>query len=463
MAARLLLRTVRCLPAAARTGEGRLTATAALPFALPAGLVGCGRFIVGGPVAEGRVTAPPQGLAPSATPSANIPAGDRRGTHDGHDSGGGSASGFLRGLCASTGSSCILLLLAGGAAESECSDQSDEEQRLQRMSESKVQKTMPPTLRNIEAFGAMLVPYVNKTFAAIDVIAPSVVHAFQAGRAIYTALPITVIEALAGLALCFFGGVYPLTVAAAEAFRASGGTVAVKSLAALWAEIIAVYEANKADNARDEDGDGVADVQQISRKELLGRKVALVSNPVQSRLPTATAVRRCCVIVLSSVCARARGRARACASLPASIYTLARSLARTHAHMKVMKTADPEKLLEAYKGLAQAMAGVCAALKLRFAKVLALAHSIAAAIRPVMVQVLGPVLIALVPSDYHKWISPTIEVSCKVLAGSVAWFLYRLVAALHSGVSVRALVHARMMGGGRAVQGMQQSERLTGR
>lgn len=374
MAARLLLRTVRCLPAAARTGEGRLTATAALPFALPAGL-GCGRFIVGGPVAEGRVTAPPQGLAPSATPSANIPAGDRRGTHDGHDSGGGSASGFLRGLCASTGSSCILLLLAGGAAESECSDQSDEEQRLQRMSESKVQKTMPPTLRNIEAFGTMLVPYVNKTFAAIDVIAPSVVHAFQTGRAIYTALPITVIEALAGLALCFFGGVYPLTVAAAEAFRASGGTVAVQSLAALWAEIIAVYEANKADNARDEDGDGVADVQQISRKELLGRKVALV-----------------------------------------------------------MKTADPEKLLEAYKGLAQAMAGVCAALKLRFAKVLALAHSIAAAIRPVMVQVLGPVLIALVPSDYHKWISPTIEVSCKVLAGSVAWFLYRLVAALHSGV-----------------------------
>ena len=271
MAARLLLRTVRCLPAAARTGEGRL---------------GCGRFIVGGPVAEGRVTAPPQGLAPSATPPANIPAGDRRGTHDGHDSGGGSASGFLRGLCASTGSSCILLLLAGGAAESECY-QSDEEQRLQRMSESKVQKTMPPTLRNIEAFGAMLVPYVNKTFAAIDVIAPSVVHAFQAGRAIYTALPITVIEALAGLALCFFGGVYPLTVAAAEAFRASGGTVAVKSLAALWAEIIAVYEANKADNARDEDGDGVADVQQISHKELLGRKVALVSSPIQSRLPTA--------------------------------------------------------------------------------------------------------------------------------------------------------------------------------
>ena len=285
MAARLLLRTVRCLPAAARTGERRLTATAALPFALSAGL-GCGRPIVGGNAAQGRVTAPPQGLAPSAKPSANVPAGDRRGTHDGHDSSDGSASGFLRGLCASTGSSCILLLLAGGAAESECY-QSDEEQKLQRMSDSKVQKTMPPTLRNIEAFGTMLVPYVNKTFAAIDVIAPSVVHAFQAGRAIYTALPITVIEALAGLALCFFGGVYPLTVAAAEAFRASGGTVAVRSLAALWAEIIAVYEANKADNARDEDGDGVADVQQISHKELLGRKVALVSSPIQSRLPTA--------------------------------------------------------------------------------------------------------------------------------------------------------------------------------
>ena len=156
-----------------------------------------------------------------------------------------------------------------------------------------------------------------------------------------------------------------------------------------------------------------------------------------------------CNRLVVSVCARPRSGTRLC------VFTGINSHARTHAHIKVMKTADPEKLLEAYKGLAQAMAGVCAALKLRFAKVLALAHSIAAAIRPVMVQVVGPVLIALVPSDYHKWISPTIEVSCKVLAGSVAWFLYRLVAALHSGVSVRALVHARMMGGGRAVQAMK--------
>jgi len=66
--------------------------------------------------------------------------------------------------------------------------------------------------------------------------------------------------------------------------------------------------------------------------------------------------------------------------------------------------------------------------------VIALAVSIADAMRPVMVQFVGPLLVALMPADYHKWVSPMIDVFCKMVAGSVAWFLYRLVASVHSGI-----------------------------
>lgn len=80
----------------------------------------------------------------------------------------------------------------------------------------------------------------------------------------------------------------------------------------------------------------------------------------------------------------------------------------------IYQTINPQKLLDAYSGLARAFAGVCATLKLQFAKVIALAVSIADAMRPLMIQFVGPLLVALIPSDYHKWVPPIIDVFCKV-------------------------------------------------
>jgi hypothetical protein len=106
---------------------------------------------------------------------------------------------------------------------------------------------------------------------------------------------------------------------------------------------------------------------------------------------------------------------------------------------------DPSKLLNAYGGIATAFAGVCATLKLQFAKVIALAVSIADFMRPIMIQFVGPLLVAMIPSDYVKWVSPLIDVFCKLVAGSIAWYLYRIVAAVHSGligglICTRALI-----------------------
>jgi len=210
---------------------------------------------------------------------------------------------------------------------------------------------------------------------AIEFIIPYIVKAFQVGKAIYEYLPVTIIEALGGLAMCFFGGLYPLTIAAVETFRVSGGEQALKYLSHIWEEVAAVYEANKVDNTVDADGDGVADVKQMSNKDIATRKLSLV-----------------------------------------------------------LKTINPSKVLEAYGGLAKACAGVLATLKLQFAKVIALAASIADAIRPVMIQFVAPLLVAVIPSDYYKWVHPMIDVFCKFAAGSIAWFMYRVVAAVHSGI-----------------------------
>ena len=284
----------------------------------------------------------------------------------------------MKSLMYSVGSAGLLLALSEGSENAHCfadSAESAEQQKISTWSASKEAKMQSDWMQTIESYGGMLVPAVNKAFAVIDVVAPFVVTAIEASRTVYRSLPITMIEALGGLAICFFGGLYPLTIAAAEAFRASGGTEAMQCLKDLWEELVHVYEANKDDNLRDDDNDGVADVQKLGGTELVGRKLALV-----------------------------------------------------------LKEVNPSKLLDAYGGLVRAFAGVCATLKLQFAKVLSLAASIANAIRPVMVQVLGPLLVAVMPTDYHKWVYPLIDVCCKLVAGSVAWFLYRLVAAVHAGI-----------------------------
>ena len=129
------------------------------------------------------------------------------------------------------------------------------------------------------------------------------------------------------------------------------------------------------DNKKDDDGNGIADVNEIDKQQLMTRKLALA-----------------------------------------------------------LKTVNPNRMLEAWGGLAQAFAGVCAILKVQFAKVISLAVSIADQLRPVMVQFVAPAMVQILPSDYHHWIFPVIDVMSKVIGGSCAWFLFRVLAAVHSGM-----------------------------
>ena len=160
------------------------------------------------------------------------------------------------------------------------------------------------------------------------------------------------------------------TIAAAETFRVSGGDRVQTALAHLWDDLKAVHRANVMDNKKDDDGDGVADVDQISKQALMTRKAALV-----------------------------------------------------------LKTVNPNRLLQATGALAQAFAGVCATLKLQFAKVISVAVSISDNVRPLLLQFLAPALVSVIPCDFHHWIFPVIDVMAKVLGMSLAWFLFRVIAA----------------------------------
>ena len=91
--------------------------------------------------------------------------------------------------------------------------------------------------------------------------------------AIYEILPKNLLQALFGVALCFFGGTYVASIAAIEAFRQMGWEKVYAEVTVVAGNLKSIAEANKADDAKDEDGDGVADVMQVPSGELAQRKV----------------------------------------------------------------------------------------------------------------------------------------------------------------------------------------------
>ena len=78
-------------------------------------------------------------------------------------------------------------------------------------------------------------------------------------------MPWDLVQALVGLGLCFFGGKYCASIAAAEAFYLTGWYERTTrfTLGQIYTEIVLVVDANEKDDKKDDDGDGVADVKQL--------------------------------------------------------------------------------------------------------------------------------------------------------------------------------------------------------
>merc|ERR1711990_512679 len=80
------------------------------------------------------------------------------------------------------------------------------------------------------------------------------------------------------------------------------------------------------------------------------------------------------------------------------------------------------------------MGGVLAVLKLQYAKTVALAQSIGDSLRAPAAMILAPAVLSLTPQEYHRWVMPSINATCKLIAMLLAWRVREAISAVQSGV-----------------------------
>jgi len=227
-----------------------------------------------------------------------------------------------------------------------------------------------------------LVPYLKRLAPVASAVGvcfvrciPLISEGIRLAHVFFRVVPADLLAALFGVMLCFFGGVYPATIAAIEAWQQTGGRQAEKHISDLVGEFQRLMERSSEDDLLDEDGDGIADVDQITARELASRKVRLA-----------------------------------------------------------ITTLDPEKVNGAVCGIYGGVIGVIAVLKIQFARTITLGAAIGDFMYKLALQYGAPILIHTIPVDYHRWIPTLIAWTCKVIAVSIAWFIYRVLIAITSAI-----------------------------
>lgn len=223
-----------------------------------------------------------------------------------------------------------------------------------------IQKAAPFIAKFI-FFCVLAAPYVFKAIAKIDEILEK--------------LPIRILRAGLGFGICFFGGVFPLTIAAVEAWKQCGGDQAIASLGKLKEEFVRVAEANKKDDEVDKDGDGKADVLQMTGQELVLHKTKMIFTVVK-----------------------------------------------------------PDTVSEQLSCLYSGWIGVMATLKIQFAKTIALGAAIGERLYGPAEKFLQPLVLDVCPEEYKHWVPWGIRWGCKSIAVYIAWWVQRIISAFHSAI-----------------------------
>lgn len=259
----------------------------------------------------------------------------------------------------------------------------EEKARYTKMIEEASGKAPPklaPYIKQAAPFMAMALVY-------FEVALPHIIKAITIVQEQLAKLPEDILYCIMGVCICFFGGVFPATIAAFEAWRLCGGVEAIEHCKKLLAECQKVVEASKEDDLVDADGDGVADVNQTSGKALLARKVSVA-----------------------------------------------------------LKTVDPEHISQAITGIYTGWIGVLAVLKIQFAKAVTLGEVIGQRMYDIAKKG-EPAIEAVFPADYHKWIPSIVRWTCKAIAISIVWWVQRICSAVHSAIRGGHLVaeHSRIL------------------
>lgn len=231
----------------------------------------------------------------------------------------------------------------------------------------------PALTKVVDTLAPLAGPLKKVAVFAVDYVLPIYVKAFNLGLYVYDKLPVDLFSALVGLGLSFCGGAYCASIAAIEALRLSGWETTKQALLDVYADLSECYRAHYADDARDDDGDGVPDVKQIDAKALLSRKLA--------------------------------------------VYALA--------------IKDPNRLATALGGLYAAWLAVQGVLRLEFAKTITLGVAIAEMATPFLQRFAVPLLVQIVPKPYHHWIPLVVQSSARALGVALAWRLQVIISAVH--------------------------------
>lgn len=241
--------------------------------------------------------------------------------------------------------------------------------------------------QNVGTVIEKLKPIIDAVIKVVDIVGPPIQKVVETGITLYNKLPMDLVYAVLGLILVFFGGSFAVLIAAVEAVYSSGWEIIRTNALYLYNEAQELWAKSREDDKLDEDKDGIEDVKQISVKELFTRKLGLF-----------------------------------------------------FANCK-----DPQKLIDMWYGIMESLLTVIAVLKVEFAKVIALGHSIGENLRKIASIPLVPILTAILPKQYHQWISPVINALCKAVAISIAWFIQRILSAVQSAIRGGLLFSRRML------------------
>jgi len=226
--------------------------------------------------------------------------------------------------------------------------------------------------KRVEEIIIKITPIIETCAAIADFMGPYVDKGFQFGEKLYHSAERNGAEEYVqiglGLLLLFFGGNFPVLIAAIEAFRITGWDSMKTSFRILYKEYKKAMVAHKKDDEMDANNDGVPDVQQIGAQEVVKRKVLLF-----------------------------------------------------------LTETDPKAVNEGVMGLSSGFMSVLATLRVKFAKTVTLGVSLADCFNETAQKIAGPALMRTLPPEHHKWIDLLISYACRSLAVTIAWWCQRII------------------------------------
>lgn len=176
-----------------------------------------------------------------------------------------------------------------------------------------------------------------------------------------------------GLIICFFGGSYLTLIAAIECVRLVVWQRMFAAFKVLVENYNEAYEASKRDDLVDDDNNGVYDVLEISKKELLSRKIYLF-----------------------------------------------------------FRTVKPDQVTEALSTIWMGLLSVVATLRVHFAQAITLGCSLGEICDNHCRQYLEPAVGALLPDDLAKWAPVASGYIFRFLGCSLAWIVKRFITGFHA-------------------------------